>query len=93
MNDGQPLIEKYETNVAAALREMADHVERNRDANSFGGLAVIIPPPNGGDPIKMLILDQKGDVTQFYATVSSRIQMAVTELDEMKRQQQGFGRR
>jgi hypothetical protein len=93
VNDGQPLIEKYETNVAATLRRMADHVERNASANSFAGLAVIVPPATGGDAIEMLILDSKGDVGQFYATVSSRIQMAVTELEEARRRQQGFGPR
>jgi hypothetical protein len=91
MNDGQPLIETYQADVAAALRRMADHIDRNKDANIFGGLAVIIPPVNGGNPIEMLILDAKGDVGQFFATVASRIQMAVTELDELKRRQQGFG--
>lgn len=93
MSDGQPLVEKYETNVVALLRRMADHVERNAPANSFGGLAVIVPPANGGDPIEVLILDTKGDVAQFYATIQSRIAMAVSDLDEIKRRQQGFGMR
>ena len=87
----QPLIERYETNVAAALRRMADHVERNSDANSFGGLAVIIPPANGGDPVEMLILDSKGDVGQFYATIQSRLTMRLSELEERMRTQRGFG--
>lgn len=93
MSDGQPLVETYQTDVAAALRRMADHVDRNRDANSFGGIAVIVPPSGGGDPIEVFILDSRGDVGQFYATIQSRITMRLSDLQDQQRVNQGFGRR
>lgn len=93
MNDGQPLIEKYQSDVAAALRRMADHVDRNKEANSFGGLAVIIPPENGGEPIELLILDSQADIAQFYSTLQSRITIRVLNLDETRKRQQAFGGR
>lgn len=93
MNDGQPLIETYQADVAAALRRMADHIDRNKDANIFGGLAVIIPPAGGGAPVEILFLDKDGDAGQFYSTVQTRITMRITDLQDQQRVAQAFGRR
>lgn len=90
----QPLIEREDpTSVAAAtLRRMADRLDLNKGAK-IGGLAVIIPPENGGEPIEVLILDAAGDIAQFYSTVQSRIQIRLADLQDKARMQQGFGMR
>ena len=91
MTDGQPLIDRPVNPAVEALRRMADHVERNAQAG-FGGCVVIVPPANGGDPIEILILDNRADVVQFYANLAARITVRTTELDAIGRQGQAFGR-
>ena len=69
---------------------MADRIKHNADA-TFGGACVIVPPGDG-KPIELLLLDATGDEAQFYATIMTRLQMAVSEIEARKRQGLAFGR-
>ena len=77
----QPLVEKQKSDVSDRYRLMADRLDHNADAQ-FGGCAVIIPPPGGGDPIELLMLDSRGDPAQFWATIQTRIQIVLEGLKE-----------
>jgi hypothetical protein len=93
MTDGQPLIERSQHPAADILRRLADQIDKN-DNSTFGGVAVIVPPENGGDPIEVLILDPKKNAAQFYATIKTRLEGQLADLETSQRQQQaGFGRR
>ena len=77
--------------LAQRLRLMADKIDLN-DATTFGGAFVIIPPPDGGEPLETLILDAKQDPAQFFILLKARIDNAIVLLDQSKNQ--GFaGRR
>lgn len=92
MNDmtGQPLIDPHKPDVAAVLRRMADHLDRNKDVD-FGGCAVIVPPSTN-ETIEVLILDSKGDAAQFLSTILTRIQNIQVDMQVVAKRQQTFGR-
>ena len=77
--------------MAAELRAMAESLERNT-ADVFGGCFVVLPP-QGGEPIKTLILDSKQDPAQFWSILKTKCDIMLASLDEMARNQQGYGRR
>ncbi len=81
-----------DTEQAKRFHAMADNIDHNGGSN-FGGACVIIPPENGGEPIELLILDLKADPAQFWATIKTRIEIKLAELDELRRNNQAFGRR
>jgi len=84
MNDKPP---SAFLNAASAFRRMAHTLEHNDDGSpTFGGAAVIIPPTVTGveQPIELLLLDAQGDPAQFFATISSRLQIMVREIDDKK---------
>ena len=63
-------------------------------ATTFGGACVIVfPEVNGAqlDPIELLILDSKGSLAQFVATLSTRLAMLKDEM-EAKERQSPYGR-
>jgi hypothetical protein len=92
-DDGQPLIERKPHGAAVILRRLADQIDLN-DPASFGGVAVIVPPQDAGEPIEVLILDPKKNAAQFYATIKTRLEGQLSDLEVLQRQQQaGFGRR
>ena len=70
--------------------KMAERIKHNADA-TFGGACVIIPPGDG-KPVELLLLDAAGDEGQFWATILTRIQVAIAESEQKKRQSMGFGR-
>ena len=74
------------------FRQMADRIDHNKDS-TFGGAAVIIPPLNGGEPVVMLLLDEKGDPAQFWGTILTRAQMEVQKLQNQSQVQRAFGAR
>jgi len=76
------------TDQAEPFRVMAERIEHN-DSASFGGAAVIMPP--GGQPIELLLLDPNADAAQFLATIATRIQVLVKEIENQQRMQQGYG--
>ena len=77
---------------AERFRKMAERIDHNSDAG-FGGACVVIPPAGSGDPIEVLLLDNAADPATFYSTVSTRLQLALDKIAEVKAQQMGFGRR
>lgn len=88
MND-QPLVERPEQVLAKHFRDMADRIEHNA-RETFGGAVVIVPPIGGGDTIEFLMLGSKPDLAQFYSTVTTKITVALNELQEKARSP--FGR-
>jgi hypothetical protein len=66
---------------------MADRLDHNADAK-FGGAFVIIPPT--GDAQDMLILDNSGNPAIFWATLRSRVDIALQELQDAERQVSAF---
>ena len=87
MND---LVEKPKNDVAGRFRVMADRIDHNADAN-FGGAVVIYPPPNGGEPVELLMLDLQSDPAQFWQAIDFRIKIKLSELDDKRRNQTAFG--
>ena len=64
---------------AEILRAMADRVDRN-DADEFGGVLLVIPPPtqdgSGGDPVEVLLIDPAQDTANFWATATTKLKAA-----------------
>jgi hypothetical protein len=74
---------------AFPFQVMAGRITHNADA-TFGG-AVVIIPPGDGKPIELLMLDAQGDEGQFWATILTRIQVAISENDQKKQVSRTFG--
>jgi hypothetical protein len=87
-NDGAPPVESPKT--SDLFRRMADQIDRN-DSVSFGG-AYVICPPDGGEPIELLMLKSK-DVAQFWGAVDAMVKMVMSDLDDKSRNQQAFRQR
>lgn len=85
------LVEQPRFEAPERFRAMAHDIEHNGSAK-FGGAVVIIPPPNGGEPIELLMLDLKADPAQFWSTIKTRIEIKLAELDQAQRSQTAFGR-
>ena len=93
MNDGQPLIERPPHGASVILRRLADQIDK-MNADTFGGVAVVVPPADSGEPIEFLIIDPKKNAAQFYATIQTRISNEIANLETLQRQAQAFsGRR
>jgi len=71
--------------------KMAAAIELNKDSK-FGGACVLVPP-GGGKALELLMLDAAEDEGQFWATILTRIQVAITENDARKQQGRTFGMR
>jgi hypothetical protein len=74
---------------AEPFTKMAERITHNADA-TFGG-AVVIVPPGDGKPVELLMLDAQGDEGQFWATILTRIQVAINENDQKKQVNRTFG--
>jgi hypothetical protein len=70
---------------------MSLRIAHNADAK-FGGACVVVPP-GGGKPVELLVLDASEDEGQFWATILTRIQTAIAEIDQKKLQSRTFGAR
>jgi hypothetical protein len=93
MDNGQPLIERPSHGASDILRRVADQIDR-MNADTFGGVAVVVPPAGAGEPIEFLIIDPKKNAAQFYATIKTRIEGQIGDLEVQQRQAQaGFGQR
>jgi hypothetical protein len=86
------LVEQAPFEAPERFKAMAADIEHN-GPSKFGGAVVIIPPANGGEAIELLMLDLKADPAQFWATIKTRIEIKLAELDESRRSQNAFGRR
>jgi len=82
--NGEPLIENQQPKHSDCFRTMAARIDRN--PSEFGGACVIVPP-GGGDPIEFLVLDPKGDLSHFYASIQTKLQV---QLEELKDKQRGL---
>ncbi len=69
---------------------MAERIKMNSDQD-YGGSFVIVPPGEEVTPHVMLILDNSGDPSVFWASVMTRCQIALEELKQKDEQQGGFG--
>ena len=86
----EPLIQSQTEigKLAQELREMAERMEKN-GAEYFGGCFVVIPP-QGNDPVKTLILDKSQDVAQFWGTLKTKVDMALSGIEEQLRATRGY---
>jgi hypothetical protein len=76
---------------AQKFQKMHDNIVHNVESK-FGGAAVIVPPSVTGNeqPIELLMLDTSGDPAQFLATLLTRIQQMMRQIDDQQRMAQGF---
>ena len=79
------------TATSEPFTKMAERIQHNEDAH-FGGACVLVPP-GGGKALELLMLDAAEDEGQFWATILTRIQVAITENDVRKQQGRTFGMR
>lgn len=70
---------------------MADQIDKN-GGGDFGGAYVIVPPA-GGNPVECLVLSSEKDIGQFWGALDFTVKKASAELDEISRNQQGFGQK
>ena len=89
MTDGRPLIERKPHGAAGILRRVADQIDK-MDPDTFGGVAVVVPPAESGEPIEVLIIDPKKNAAQFYATIKTRLENDLGELEVRMRNAQAF---
>jgi hypothetical protein len=76
---------------ADAFRDMAARIERN-EASEFAG-ALLLVPPDGGDPVELLLVNPAHDLAFFWSTIHSKVQVAAREFEERARSNDPFGRR
>ena len=77
--------------TAGRFRAMADQIERN-EASRFGGAFVIVPPELGGEPIAVMLLDEKADPAMFWSAVQTKAKMALDEISDRERRGMTYGR-
>ena len=71
---------------------MAIRITHNEDAK-FGGACVIVPPGDG-KPVELLMFAEgTGTEAQFWTTIISLAQTAISEIDQKKLAARGFGAR
>lgn len=90
------VIEFQDSDVSKRFRRMAESIDHNNaraEPMPFAGAVVIVPPKDGGDPVELLLLDEKADPAQFWATVLTRVQMRINEVQEAQQKNLGPFRR
>lgn len=73
-------------NYGAPFAAMAEKVQQNAN-NGFAGAFVIVP--HEGDPIEVLILDERPNPAVLWAQVKARIDYVLAELEDMQRRRAG----
>lgn len=76
----------------SAFTQMAEAIERNKDA-TFGGAFVVMPPGPEAVSVETLILDSKQDEAQFWNMLMTKCQMMLAEIDQRQRTAAVFGKR
>ena len=78
--------------AAAALDELSAKVTLNA-GNGFAGCFALVPPGEG-DVVTVLILDAGASPSVFWSLISTKAQIALSELADMEKQgaMGGFGR-
>jgi hypothetical protein len=77
--------------IADKFRAMADHIEKNVDS-PFGGVAMIIPPKDGGEPVEFFQIDPKPSIPEFWGLIRTKCDIAVAEYQNAQRGLQAFRR-
>jgi hypothetical protein len=75
---------------ADAFRDMAARIERN-EASEFAG-ALLLVPPDGGDPLEILLVKQTHDLALFWSTITAAVTIAAREFEERARSNDPFRR-
>jgi hypothetical protein len=68
------------------FRRMAESIERN-PAEGFGG-ALLIVPPDGEQPVEILLIGGTPDAARFWGLTQSTVKIELDKLDERQRGQQ-----
>lgn len=89
----EPAIPNTHSDPFRKMAETIDHAHYTANAMPFAGAAVIVPPQDGGDPVEVLLLDRKADPAQFWATVLTRVQMRINEVQEAQSKLAGVANR
>lgn len=84
--EGQPLIEPTVQHNDKPFAEMAALIRHNKE-ESFGGAFVVVPP-EGGEPLATLLLDNRQDVAQFWSTLKTKCDIALAQIGEQERARQ-----
>jgi hypothetical protein len=79
------------SNESTPFQAMATRIDHGIEQGTFGGAAVIVPPNGAIPPIEILLLDPQADVAQFLATIATRIQVMLKDIENQQRMQQGYG--
>lgn len=69
------------SDISIPFTDMAAQIELN-DGKNFGGAFVIVPPGEDAEPHVMLMLDNAQNPAVFWATLQTRAQLALQELDK-----------
>lgn len=80
----EPAVPNAHSDPFRKMAETIDHAHYTANAMPFAGAAVIVPPQDGGDPVEVLLLDRKADPAQFWATILTRIQMRIAEIQDVQ---------
>ncbi len=75
--------------IADRFRKMADLIEANKDF-PFGGAFVMVPP-QGLDPVEILVLDTRQSPAQFYSTIEVLGRERFSNLAEEEMRRKAFG--
>ena len=78
--------------ISDLFRKMADDIDRN-DGAGFGGAFVCVPPKDGGEAFKTLIVGEDSDPSDFWVLLKSKAEAQIRAVDSASRQGQAFGRR
>jgi hypothetical protein len=69
---------------------MAARIDKN-DPADFAG-AMLLVPPEGGEPIELLLVNPARNLAMFWSTVSAMVQVAAREFEERARSNDPFRR-
>jgi len=75
---------------ADLFRDMAERIEKNAPAEFAGALLVV--PPDGVEPIEILLVNPKRDLAFFWASVGGAVTTAAREFEERARSVDPFRR-
>jgi hypothetical protein len=73
---------------ADVFRDMAARIERN-EVSEFAG-ALLLVPPDGGDPLEILLVKQTHDLALFWSTITAAVTIAAREFEERERRNEAF---
>ena len=78
------------TAACEPFTQMAERIAHNADAK-FGGACVIVPPGDGKLVELLMFAEGTGTEAQFWTTIISLAQSAISEIDQKRQAARGFG--